>query len=405
MTEPFWQRSIGAVDQSSLLAFLDEGVPEGDHLEYKLPTYNRQSQKFEFTHEFLETIVAFANSGGGMMICGVGEDSQKRPAAIEGIRVAPQPGGAPRDPISVLRDTCAAVITPQVSIETITVPIPAGQHQGNLLLVVRVRRGTLPPYGINGEDIYIRTGDMDRRAKVREIASLFERRAEQGITDEPPWAQIVINVFGYEASTLLGPQHLMVGLRPVFPIDPISASDQMDDTFRRMCVEHFGPDRPFTLGSNSVTYAPILPGGNPDGPYACAYTDGTVGIRTLLHLGPPAPEQLQLPGLWIRMRDTLQLAARWPRDVCRYGGPLLCRIAITGLRNVTVAHPHPWTTVIALPTSQNKLMTWWDEMEWDSGNDVNNVIDRSLASLSRQLQFPSYPRIREWVQEQVAQTP
>jgi len=256
MVELFWQRSLAMIDEAVLLAFLDEGVPEGDHLEYKQASYN-QGDKFEFTDEFLETIVAFANTGGGMIICGVGEDAQKRPASTEGIRLVPRAGGRPRDPASVLQDTSASLVTPRVPLDVRSIPITAGSHAGNSLLVVQVRRGALPPYSLRDEEIYIRNGDADRRARVREIEALFSRRAQTTSEPQQPWRQMQRDVFHYDASVNLGPKHLMVGFAPLFSPAASGMPDQMVLAFRRMSQEFFGVDGPYTLLPNAAAYTPV----------------------------------------------------------------------------------------------------------------------------------------------------
>lgn len=396
MAEPFWQRSLNTIDYEALMNFADEGVPENDNLEYKQATYNKQSNKLDLTDEFLETLVAFANSSGGMIILGIAEDSQtKAPASIPGIKAA-------RDPSVSLRDMCAGKIEPQLSLETHVVEIPAGAAEaGNKVLLARVRRGLMPPYNLRTQGIFIRNGDMDLRASVREIEALFARRTQSSSEAVQPWHRVMVDVFGYTADVNLGPQHCMIGLAPAFPIEPIALTDEVGHIFRELTVKLFGSDGPYTFLQDGVAYTPQRQNSDPDVPYACAYADGTIGLRALLHLGPPAPQHLPLPGVWLRLREALLLAQRWPCDVCHYGGPLLCRVAITGLANVSIEHPAPWTIPIAMPTVRNRIMTWETDAEWDGGRTVDDLLEEILVSLARQLQYPSSLGLIRWARDQI----
>jgi len=40
---PFWQRSLSSLEYDELAAFIDERVPEGEHLEYKQPSAGLRS--------------------------------------------------------------------------------------------------------------------------------------------------------------------------------------------------------------------------------------------------------------------------------------------------------------------------------------------------------------------------
>lgn len=224
MNEPFWQRSIDDLGYEDIATFIAEGVPEGDHLEYKLPTYNEQNHKVEFTPQFLETIVAFANTGEGMMIVGIREDPKtKRPAKIEGISLAAEK--RPRDLAVSLRDACAQAIEPTVPLEARTFIIPEDEDAaGHTLLVIRIRRGLQPPYNLLEHGIFLRNGDRDDRARVLQIQALLgQQTKDSGLLNLGYRA--VERTFTHQNQHIpQQPPFLMVAVAPAFPIDPITTT-------------------------------------------------------------------------------------------------------------------------------------------------------------------------------------
>lgn len=392
MSEPFWQRTVETLDEATVLSFLDESVPEGDHLEYKLPTYD-QGGKFVFRDEFLETIVAFANTGGGMVICGVGEDDQKRPADVVGIRTTATAGSRRRDPVAVLRDTCANLLTPQISLESIAIPLSRSSNQGDILLVIRVRRGSIPPYSIRDEDIYLRNGDMDRRAKVREIAALFDRRIEDSRNLPTPWKKARDTIFGYQTQHAPEePATLMIGLTPAFPIDSIPLTDDTDQQFERMCLSVFrSSDQLVTEPDGILFYRPFDQ--SPDNRTACAFNEGSVGFRGNLEHGRERLADgslvrlLDLSHLWFNMRRALEVAYRWPHETCGCNGPLLCRMAIGNLSDVLAMYAVNGE-VKAQSSQPSRSSSWGVEVEWDQNVSIDDLIERNFVSIARTMQFP-----------------
>ena len=165
MADLFWQRSLASFDYADHAAFIEEGYDEGDHLEYKLPKHDQQSDKLVFDDKFLETVVAYANSSDGLIIVGVHDDAQKRLAEIPGIRKMKRDGKPMGDPASILRNVCATRVTPQVYPETHLIEVPEGEtNAGNVILVARIRRGRLSPYALDNRRIYMRVGDRDEMA-------------------------------------------------------------------------------------------------------------------------------------------------------------------------------------------------------------------------------------------------
>ncbi len=351
MNEPFWQRSLDSLTYDAIAAFVENGIAENDHLEYKMPSLNQEG-KFEFRDEFLETIVAFANSDGGLILVGVAEDGHKHPTTIEGMRVTNprKPSTPPRDPEQVLRSVCAARIEPTASLEIRTVALPADHPTaGNKLLLVRVRRGLLSPYNLRDQGIYIRNDDADRRASVREIEDLLNRRITAADQFQTPWSRTLRNTFTRSQLIWEAPPILMIGLTPAFSIDPITIDHHSDRLFTDLCLTLFGGQEYPVTEPDGIAYNPYLhehvEGKDEHPPFACGYADGSIGIRDIIDFlstwpeGRPRPLPLDLSHVWRKTRQFLITAQRWPRDVCHYGGPLVCRIALTNLVDTIAVVP------------------------------------------------------------------
>src|SRR5438105_1392095 len=95
--------------------FLQQGYPESERLEYK----------HEVQDTVADTLVAFANMDGGLIVVGVDESSNK-PTAWDGV---PQ-----RDPLGTLANHNAALCTPAVRYDTELITNP---KTGKPLLLIR----------------------------------------------------------------------------------------------------------------------------------------------------------------------------------------------------------------------------------------------------------------------------
>lgn len=401
------QTPLEKVTYLDVKAFLDERIREHAGLEYKELRYN-QGDRFEFDAEFLETIVAFANSGGGLIICGVREErGTSRPAEVVGIRTVPKTSSRPRDPVTVLRDTCAAEIEPRLSLETAALPIPSGEEgEGTVLLLVRVRPGPLQPYFLRDHGIYIRQDESDRLATVREIEALIEQKRATPGRATVPWAQAQNDVFAYARSSQPG-QHLylMLWLTPAFPITPVPMDSTTDEQFQQLCERWFRTDQYVFSLADGIVYSPALSPevGSEDrasSTYACAYEDGTVALRWLEAERSPEAKptghsyRIGVPALWHQLRRLLLEAQVWPRQTCQYSGPLRCRVGLADVTHTVVAElptmrPQPTTAIL------NRQVGWQYQGEWHDAEDLEDFLAGAMASLARQLQCRWYGRFEQ----------
>lgn len=400
MSEPFWQRSFDSVTYAEVTAFIDEGNAEGVNVEYKAASYKNNGMP-DFTDKVLSSLVSFANTSGGMLLYGVDEDEiTKQPVIAKGIEASTPKAKALRDPAIPLMNSCAQRINPRISLETKTIVIEDGPAQGNNLLLIRVRQGAQPPYSLNNRLIYIRSGEGDELATVTEIEALFRRRVDVGVALDDPWQYINMNVFGYAANPMNDrPPDLMLGLMPAFPATSSRATAATDSAFQDICAELFGSGSSIHRLPHGVSYAPFMHKDHrDDSNYACAFEDGSIGVRkTIMHTRERA---LDIVSLWRIMRKAFTQAARWPRTVMGYSGPLICQVAMGNIADLTVdvLRVSQWTSDVE-PGFQNGLPTWYYNVEWHTGVAVDEIVEDALATLTRQLQYPFFHMVKDAVRE------
>ncbi len=405
MALPFWQRSLSSLEYDELAAFIDERAPEGEHLEYKQPSYNGQSKKVELSDQLLETLVAFANGGGGMLVLGVAEsdDKDNRPSpvdAIVGVDLSAHKGAYRLE--QALLDACADRIEPPIVPEARPIIIPDDEPgAGNIVLLARVRTGILPPYNLRKKGIYVRIGDADRLAGVREIEALFQRRVglAPGDAEETGWERAIRNVFvPAGAAQRERPPFVTCALTPAFPIEPIVVNERSDNFFARLCLDGFGirASRALLRLDDGIVFDPNrLPNIAEYHPYVCAYGDGAIGFQWTFGVGEPRPSngpaRLAVVETWRLLRKFIVAAATWPRGLCRYDGPLTCRIALGNIDNTIMTVPDDWLAEWErVPPIINLSPQWLRQIEWGRDELINDVLFEQMASLARTLQFPHF---------------
>jgi hypothetical protein len=151
-------------DFLAINAPIEQRPPEGLRIDYKLkePT------------DLSETVAAFANTFGGLILIGVESVRTKHnfPTALPGEAF---PGG---DVKARIAGKVLSQVTPRPEISIGVAPLPS-QHD-RVVVVVRVQPGAWPPYEFsmsNAVRIPVRIQDTNRQATVREIEQLIQRRA------------------------------------------------------------------------------------------------------------------------------------------------------------------------------------------------------------------------------------
>jgi len=239
-----------------------------------------------------------------------------------------------------------------------------------------------------------------------------------------PWSEVLRDTFAFGNQFLsnLSPV-LMLGLTPQTSVAPMTLNDHSTRHFRRLCRDLFDGDRYVITSDHSVFYASYLADSDVaspdarvphDGAFACAYDDGSCGVRwAISHDGT---KDVDFVGVWRLLASWLRTMEQWPRQICGYDGPLRCKIGLGNLADAFATVPLPVDGLFAglpfaddleggAPEFRNRLPSWSIEVAWDRDANVDDLIDAALASLARTLQFWHYDSLRAAIRASVGAAP
>jgi hypothetical protein len=247
-----WAIDIEQLTIEQLDEFLQAKQPEGSKLDYKATA----------PKELQETICAFANTHGGMIVIGVDEDKTTNTPIWPPTDPAPLQSVEPGLDMRVFQKASDAIYPP-VSVR-ISKTLPNPHAPGKVLLVVRVDPSAHAPHAIdNGKRVVVceRKGNMkivhDETAHIDRIQVLFERRRriedqrEAMISEELQRAMRQIK-FRYANLPIS-----WLSIIPYFPDKPIVDREQ--------CKKVLDQYNPFTLRT-------VKAGGFPGGSFGRGYT-------------------------------------------------------------------------------------------------------------------------------------
>ena len=225
------RKPIALITYEDVEDFLNLGLPEGTQLDYKenLPEQPRK---------LAQTLAAFANTMGGLILFGVKEGTDKQP-------VVPSPGmPLRRGMVEQVQRTAVDHLWPVLVPEVGLVRIPGDEER--CFLVVRVPQSLQAPHAIaNGREIYIRRGDSNHPevlAELRWIEHLLERRS---VTEQQRHALLnrSIKRFKTVAGSLLRDYGTPWGYAyvcPAFPVGPLGTEHDLHDSFQEKFVRFQG---------------------------------------------------------------------------------------------------------------------------------------------------------------------
>ncbi len=133
--------------KQELIQLLHEG--EGTGLEFK--------SEIPSPSELSEEIIAFANTEGGRILFGVGDDG-----SIVGVHFA---GDIEEHLMNICRNNCLPALNPAFEIIEVN---------GKTIAVLQIPKGADRPYRTTREHYYVRVGTTKRRATKEELGRLFQ---------------------------------------------------------------------------------------------------------------------------------------------------------------------------------------------------------------------------------------
>jgi schlafen family protein len=162
-----FNKAVSDLETNDLARLLADEAEENVRLEFKEQVPSR--------NETLKKLSSMANTYGGFLVIGAGEDGAGKLASLPGV-----------DPPASFKQTivqwCQGGVYPPID-PHVSAPIPAPQDAGKVLYVVYVHESLAAPHFLEGRrGAYVRTDEFSQRfeprpATYREIQHLADRRA------------------------------------------------------------------------------------------------------------------------------------------------------------------------------------------------------------------------------------
>ena len=186
-------------------SFCDQGFSEGLRIEYK--------EDFPRNVKLAETICAFANTQGGIILIGVqAENRTNKPTAIPGIELRE---GLEEKVINICLSHISPTIAPEVRVCDFKSE-PEKDVSDRAILFIRVRSSYVAPhYLLKDNRISVRVHNRNSLADLQTIESLIGRREKtisEGVTSSVSYDIKEINVENEAYET--------VAVAPQFPSEP-----------------------------------------------------------------------------------------------------------------------------------------------------------------------------------------
>ncbi len=165
--------ALSQLDINTVLSFCNQGFSEGLRIEYK--------KEFPRNLKLAETVCAFANTQGGLILIGVEADKKyNKPKNVTGVELK---GGLEEKIINLCLSHISPSITPEVKVVDFKSD-PKITESDRAILFIRVRASYIAPhYLLSTNEIPIRVHCRNALADLRTIENLIERRKNFGAID------------------------------------------------------------------------------------------------------------------------------------------------------------------------------------------------------------------------------
>ncbi len=162
--------ALSQLDINAILSFCHQGFSEGLRIEYK--------KEFPRNLKLAETICAFANTQGGIILIGVEADKKtNKPKNVSGIELN---DGLEEKIVNLCLSHISPSLTPEVKVVDFKSDTKMTESD-RAVLFIRVRPSYIAPhYLLNTNEIPIRVHCRNSLADLRTIENLIERRKNFG---------------------------------------------------------------------------------------------------------------------------------------------------------------------------------------------------------------------------------
>jgi Putative DNA-binding domain len=321
-----FDRSPRDISPDDLRAFLNEGHPESERLDYKLALES----------SIAESLVGMANGRGGILIAGV-EEKDQLPVGWPGL------GG--KDWLDTLGNHNALECVPPVRYETAIVELP--ENSPKPLLIVRVPPSLRKPHMTRKKGILVRVDSQERPADLELIAGWFRPRDSSTPATSRPLGLLPHFVPGGTPTT---DKSLRVSLlaTPAYELVPLPMSETADRKIRELLISRVPRD--WAIEMRGVTHVEFRTGSGEGGAYVRAD-----GVSTLSWGWPTSGSLTRIPvgHILIIVSRALCYQLKVFRDVFLYLDDIRVQIEVANLNSAEFEWPDSVGTVRLAPLGQS----------------------------------------------------
>jgi Putative DNA-binding domain len=343
------------IEPDELRAFLEERQPESERLDYKR----------DLNRSIADTLVAMANTDGGIVIVGVEEQNQL-PVAWAGL--------SGKDWLDTLGNHNSLECVAPVRYEAVTVQLP--ENTGKPILVVRVPPSLRKPHMTHAHGILVRVGSQDRPPSLEQIEAWYRARSAPASTSRfrgsIPYFLMPAQQTGDQAL------YISVLASPVHETVPLPMSEATD--FKIELLLRSKAPGTWVPKSKGITHIEFRTS-NDDG---VAYVDanGYAVVR-----GRFTSKDVQILPMLETLAITLCFDLRLFRDVFAYADDIIVRIAAANLE----LHEFVWMSSmyrldhLAPSGSGDDFQTTLAH-----ASDIEGIVRETATRLCRQAQLNGY---------------
>ena len=222
---------------------IEEGLEETSDLDWKKELYNHK--KPTWSEEASKDIAAMANSGGGWIVFGVGEDGKNNGASS----INPIQWSA-TDEQRILQAAYSKIGPPVVGLDFEKIPCGENPDDGYIVLMHIPDSADAPHFARKGNDAFVaprRNGPHTNPMTYRDIERGFRERFQRGVEQEK-----TLQGYFEQAADALNPEE---GVFLAIAAVPVTPSSSPDSAGRNAAMEHINPGvYPYFMASQRRNY-------------------------------------------------------------------------------------------------------------------------------------------------------